>query len=339
MGNFVSHQARKKNLVFLALRHNQVDYSLDGLIWPRFSLLLIGEGDRVMISRLFASLALAASITAGITLDAQAQEAEGGVKLCHIANAGFIAEGSDVAVLFDAARVTDEYDGNYAMPSPGLMADLTAGTGAFGKVKLALVSHRHNDHFDPAATLAHLRADRDVHYLMPPEAYGMLQAAGLTAEEESQVTSVLPPWEGGPLTYDIAGVAVEAYRVDHGPNRPQNIGFRVTIDGVSFFHTGDISASGESLRQAGLAHTPVDVMLLAFWYGLDSPEQSSVIADTWQIGTVVPMHIGPKDEAWMARFGGRARFIDWLHGQWPGSVRLTNEMDCHTFKHRESSEN
>jgi len=246
-----------------------------------------------------------------------------GVKLCHIANAGFLAEGKTAAVVFDAARSTDAYEGRYIMPSSALMADLSAGTGAFSKVKVALVSHRHNDHFDAAATLAHLRGDADVEYIMPPEAYDELKEAGLTAAEEERVHSVLPPWEKGPLTLNIAGVKVEAYRVDHGVNRPQNIGYRVTIDGMSIFHTGDINASEESLRKAGLNSTPVDVMLLAYWYGMNNSAQNKAILGVWDIGTVVPMHYGS--------FSQREKLIERIQASWPGSLRLTGEMDCHIF--------
>jgi len=253
------------------------------------------------------------------------------VKLCHIANAGFLAEGRDAAVLFDAARVTDEYKGSYELPSVDLMKDLIAGTGAFSKVKLALVSHRHNDHFDAGATLAHLRADKDVEYVMPPEAFALLEAAGLGAGERKRVHSVLPSWEGGPITLEIAGVHIEAYRVDHGPNRPQNIGYRVTIDGMTFFHTGDISATEESLRKAGLDATPVDVMLLAFWYGSDDAAQNRALANNWQIGTVVPMHFASEKSSWMRGQGGKDKVVNYTHAQWPGSVMLTTEMACHTF--------
>ncbi len=254
-----------------------------------------------------------------------------GVKLCHIANAGFLLEGSDTAVLFDAARVRDEYDGEYGLPSAALMQELTPGTGAFAKVKLALVSHMHNDHFDPTATLNHLRADADVTYLMPPEAFEMLKEAGLTTAEEARAKAVLPPWDGGPLEYDIGGAKVRAYRVDHGPGRPQNIGFHVTVGGVSFFHTGDISASAESLRKAGLDHTPVDVMLMPFWYGLGDDGQMQAVKGAWDVGTMVPMHLPPGSRDWMNQFGGRDGFLGMLYGQWPGSVRLTNELACHTF--------
>ena len=246
------------------------------------------------------------------------------VKLCHIANAGFMAEGKTAAVLFDAARVTDEYKGAFRLPSQSLMQDLTAGTGAFAKVKVALVSHRHNDHFDASATLAHLRTDLDVEYIMPPEAYALLEKAGLTDTEAKRVHSVLPPWEGGPVTLDIAGARIEAYRIDHGPNRPQNIGYRVFLDGMIFFHTGDMSASAESLRKAGLGATPVDVMLLAYWYGMNDAAQNKAIFDTWEIGTVVPMHFGGSGAS-------RDRVIKNIHAQWPGSVMLTTEMACHTF--------
>jgi len=246
------------------------------------------------------------------------------VKLCHIANAGFMAEGKEAAVLFDAVRMTDEYNGAFRLPSQGLMKDLMARSGAFAKVKVALVSHNHNDHFDAAATLAHLRADSAVEYIMPPEAFDLLKQAGLTDAEAARVHSVLPPWQGGPVALEIAGVHIEAYRIDHGPNRPQNIGYRVTLNGKSFFHTGDINATSESLRKAGLDATPVDVMLLAYWYGMKDAAQNKAIFDAWEIETVVPMHFGGGGNA-------RERVIKSLLAQWPGSVRLTTEMACHTF--------
>jgi len=250
------------------------------------------------------------------------------VQLCHIANAGFLAKGKNAAVLFDAARITDAYGGDYRLPSPGLMDQMIGGSGPFETVKLAFVSHRHNDHFDAAATLKHLRGDGDVIYLMPPEAFDLLKAEGLTAGEESRAHSVLPDWDGPPIRRRFGDILVEAYRVDHGEGSPQNIGFRVTFDGVSFFHTGDMVATGESLKRAGFNRTPVDVMLNVFWYGFGNEAQQQALASAFEIGTMVPMHIPPKEEAWMARYGGYEAVLKSLYETWPNAVELKEEMAC-----------
>ncbi|WP_417456212.1 MBL fold metallo-hydrolase [Kordiimonas sp.] len=256
-----------------------------------------------------------------------------GVKLCHIANSGFLAEGRMSTVLFDAARVVDTYDGDYAMPSKGLMDDMTHGRGAFEHVTLALVSHKHNDHYDPVATLKHLRTNKRVHYVMPPEAFEMLKAHHPTDDEAARVHVVLPDWSAGPITNQFGDVTVEAYRVSHGEGGPQNIGYRVSLDGVRIFHTGDIAATKESLSNAGLRQTEVDVMLMPFWYGLNNAEQNEAVLSAWQIGTMVPMHFAPKEERWMSEYGGFDMLIRHVHDQWPNARKVLGEMACETFSY------
>lgn len=276
------------------------------------------------MKKLFA--ALAGACLAGA---ASAQD----IKLCHIANSGFMAEGRMSAVLFDAARLVDTFDGDYAMPSKELMAELIPGEGPFGKVTVALVSHNHNDHYDPVGTLAHLRGNSRVHYVMPPEAYDMLKAQGPSEEELARVHVVLPDWDGGPVVEQIADVTIEAYRVSHGEGAPQNIGYRVSLDGVHLFHTGDIAADRESLLRSGLGQTEVDIMLMPFWFGFNNPEQVAEAAEVWQIDTVVPMHFAPKPERWMKEFGGFEPLVEKVHGQWPKSRRVLGEMACETFSY------
>ncbi len=256
------------------------------------------------------------------------------IKLCHIANSGFLAEGRMSAVLFDAARLNDTYHGDYAMPGKALMDDMILGEGVFGKVTVALVSHRHNDHYDPVATLKHLRNHKRVHYVMPPEAFQMLNALSPTAQERARVHVVLPEWDSGPVTTQIGDVTIEAYRVSHGEGGPQNLGYRVSLDGVRLFHPGDIAADRESLSRAGLRQTEVDVMLMPFWYGLNDAEQSEAAAFAWQIDTVVPMHFAPKEEKWMKEYGGFDMLVKHVHDQWPNSRKVLGEMKCESFSVR-----
>ncbi len=269
------------------------------------------------------------AFVAGVMALSPASASAEGVKLCHIANSGFLAEGRMSAVLFDAARLVDTYDGDYAMPSRGLVDDMIHGRGAFEHVTLALVSHNHNDHFDPVGTLKHLRGNKRVHYVMPPEAFEMLNH--LTEDEAARVHVVLPDWDAGPVTNQFGDVTVEAYRVSHGEGGPQNIGYRVSLDGVRIFHTGDIAADKESLTRAGLRQTEADVMLMPFWYGLNNAEQNEAILSAWQVGTMVPMHFAPTEERWMQEYGGFDMLIKHVHDQWPNSRKVLGEMACESF--------
>ena len=276
--------------------------------------------------------ALIAGVVALGSLSSMSAGAEG-VKLCHIANSGFLAEGRMSAVLFDAVRLVDTYGGDYAMPSKGVVEDMMNGRGAFEHVTLALVSHQHNDHFDPIGTLKHLRLNKRVRYVMPPEAFELLKEQHPTSEEISRVHTVLPAWDSGPVTNQFGDVTVEAYRVSHGEGGPENIGYRVSLDGVRIFHTGDIAADKDSLTQAGLRQTEVDVMLMPFWYGLNNAAQNETILNAWQIGTMVPMHFAPREERWMKEYGGYEMLIKHVHDQWPNSRKVLGELACETFSY------
>lgn len=246
--------------------------------------------------------------------------------LCHIANAGFYVAGSNEGVLIDAVLHRDDYDGRFALPSDETQQNIADSSGPFSKAKLALVTHKHGDHFDAEASLRHLRSSPDLHYVMPPEAFALMKSAGLTDKEASRVHASLPEWSDGPQKMTINGIELEVYRIDHGPNMPQNLGYRITLDSRSFFHPGDINASAEKLDGAGLKKTPVDYMLMPFWYAV---QQRELINNAWSVGTLVGMHYHAKVQPWMTDMGGPEGLRTAVKNTWPNSIRLDREMQCH----------
>lgn len=264
---------------------------------------------------------LAASVLASaLTMQVSADD-----KICHIANAGFLFEKADRGVLVDAVMQRDDYEKTFALPSPETLSAMEAGTGAFSNVKLVLVTHKHGDHFDAAASLRHIRADADVEYVMPPEAFDLMKSAGMTTEEAKRVHAPLPDWTDGPALLEKDGIKLETYRVDHGPDMPQNLGYRVTIAGTSFFHTGDINASPERLKNAGLSSVPVDYMMMPFWYAL---QQKASAESAWTIGTMIATHYHAKEQPWMERMGGPEGLRTAAAAAWPNSIRIDKEMQC-----------
>lgn len=251
------------------------------------------------------------------------------LKVCHIANAGFFAESNEEALVVDAVMERDNYNGTFALPSASTLASLQQGKAAFQHVKLALVTHHHGDHFDAVATLTHLRNNEVVQYIMPPEASQLLENAGLSDAERPRVHSVLPNWDKGPTNLTVNGIDVEVYRIDHGPNMPQNLGYKATLGGKTVFHTGDINASAERLKSAGLGGTAVDFMLMPFWYLLQQKED---IATAWDIGTMIPMHYHAAAQPWMEQFGGPTGLRATAEREWPGAVRIDQEMQCEIFE-------
>ncbi len=263
-------------------------------------------------------------IATGLTLLLASNPIQAGTQICHIANAGFFIESSGTGVLIDAVMKRDDYEQTFALPSEEVLTNMTFGQGAFESVKLALVTHKHGDHFDAEASLQHLRSS-EVRYIMPPEAYELMKSAGMTELESARVQALLPNWDDGPLRVSGDGYEVDVYRIDHGPNMPQNLGYRIHINGKTFFHTGDINATPERLKAAGLQKTPVDYMMMPFWYAL---QQKDAIDTAWQLGTMIATHYHAKEQAWMADAGGPEGLRRAAASVWPNSLRIDREMQC-----------
>ena len=260
---------------------------------------------------------------AGVFLATGAQAAN--LKLCHIANAGFLAASGDTAFIVDAVMARDTYNGQFALPSNTTLYNMHHSKEAFKNVKLALVTHLHGDHFDAESSRQHIENSPSVEYVLAPDAYRLLVETGLSEKQKQRVHSVMPTAGEGPVKMTIGSMSLEVYVVDHGPNMPQNLGYKITIGDKTVFHTGDINASAEQLAEAGLNKTPVDVMLMPFWYIL---EQNDTVLKTWGIKTMVPMHYHAKAQPWMADLGGPEGLRTAAQKPWTNSLRIDKEMQC-----------
>ncbi len=251
------------------------------------------------------------------------------VELCHVANAGFLIKGDSVSVLIDGLMQEDHYDGRFALPSDKMFGDMMNKSGVFENLRLVLSTHRHGDHFDPKATIRHLRQTEDVQYAIPSDALPTLQANTLAANEVDRLVVI----EDGPQSeFSYAGVQVQTYDVDHGPNQPQNVGYRITLDGVSFFHTGDISATREQLASAGVNAVPIDALIMPFWYGMGDIKQLQTVKESWQAGRIVATHFTPDPQPWMERFGGIEGIYKMVKDAHGNPLISTTEGECTDFE-------
>jgi len=231
-------------------------------------------------------------------------------ELCHTANAGFWVKGDRADVLFDAVRRPTAGKNMYKSPSPETLSNIMTSSVP----TVALVSHEHWDHFDAKATMEHLKTNPNVHYVITTGAYKLLDTQGVSADILDRIHAIYPKADT-PETRTFGDVKIEIYRVSHGAGRPENNGYRVTVDGISFFHTGDINTNRTQLREAGLTNAPVDYLLLPDWFGINDESDKQAVIQTWDIGTIVPMHIYA---------GGSGRAFNF----WDKTLRLTDEMAC-----------
>lgn len=259
------------------------------------------------------------------TLLALPTTAVNAVELCHVANAGFLIKGESTSVLIDGLMEEDQYQGRFALPSTDHVRAMTEKTGDYENLSLVVSTHRHGDHFDPLATIKHLRATDGVTYAYPADAVASLEANGLNEAERERVTSV----PDATLTdFKVSDVRVQTFDVDHGPNMPQNVGYRITVDGVSFFHTGDINASRAQLESAGVNALEVDALIMPFWFGLRNDEQMTTIKESWNAKMVIPTHFNPEPAPWMAQFGGLEGVQETVKSAFGKAEIITEEGKC-----------
>lgn len=269
-----------------------------------------------------------ASIAAA-TVALMATTSAAAVDVCHIANAGFLIKGEKTSVLIDGLMEEDAYEGRFALPSAETLKAMNERNGLFADLGLVLATHRHGDHFDAKATIRHLRMSEGVKYMVPADALPALDANGLTSEEKSRLF-VIP--DATNTDRAVNGARVETFDVEHGPNMPQNVGYRVTVDGVSFFHTGDISATREQLEAAGVNALKVDVLIMPFWYSHMDAEQLAAVRASWSADIVLPTHFNPQPQPWMVRFGGPEGIRASISENFNKTLYLTDEGACKTIE-------
>jgi len=252
-------------------------------------------------------------------------------KLCHTANAGFFISDGKQSVLVDT--VIQQGLKGYDQPSERLIADIEKGRTPFDKPSVVLVTHYHADHFDPASTLRHLRANPTTSYIMPPQAFAAVEQLGLSEQESNRISTPLPAMDGEAVSFQYGAIRVEAYRISHGPNRPiENLGYRVSFeDGPSFFHPGDMVTDSAQLSSVGIKNLPVDYLLLPFWAGGNA--ESKMMVDTaWDAKHIVPMHFQSETQPWMTSRGGPEGVRKAALENWDNAIRLIGEMRCEETK-------
>ncbi|WP_262696353.1 MBL fold metallo-hydrolase [Kordiimonas aquimaris] len=246
-------------------------------------------------------------------------------EICHVANAGFLVKGEKTSVLIDGLMIEDQYEGRFALPSQETQEQMMKRTNLYDNLSVVVATHLHGDHFDPKATVAHLRTNPTVNYVLPADTLSSLEANGLTQEEQSRITFAPDNTQS---SYNFDGVTVEVYDIDHGPNMPQNNGYRISVDGKSVFHTGDINTTRDQLSGSGVNALAVDALLIPFWFGMNDNEQRATIDESWSYTRIVPTHFSAKPAAWMEQFGGFGKLKQAAAAAFDNAVIVANEGEC-----------
>ncbi len=177
----------------------------------------------------------------------------------YLANEGVLVTGGDIAVVIDG--LFGEGLPEYPVVPAAVRDSLEGAVGRFRDIDLALVTHRHDDHFDPAAVARHLDANPEATLIAPGDAIAAFEPDQLERYGERLQALDLPP--GSYVRLDMGGFAVEALGLAHAESG--HVGYRIELPGLTVLHLGDAEPVPADLAVFLEGRPAPEVALAPYW--------------------------------------------------------------------------
>jgi L-ascorbate metabolism protein UlaG (beta-lactamase superfamily) len=211
-----------------------------------------------------------------------AESTFGGVRVTFITNAGFLITVGDTRILIDA--IYQGYPG-------GVLKPILDSQPPFDGVDLILVTHEHHDHFDPELVLQYLQRNPETVFISTPNSVNAI--LDLDSRMGARLTSIdLQSGDREQLT--ISDIGLEIIHISHGVPGLLNLGYIITINDVTLFHTGDIDptvVSISDLQSYGLPEKQIDIGFVPEFLFTEE-EFRNHITEGIQARHLIPMHFG-----------------------------------------------
>jgi len=252
--------------------------------------------------------------------------------ITYVANEGFLITAGGRAVLVDAL-FRPSPGGFGARPGDALIAQMTQGAPPFARIDALLVSHDHQDHFDPALVQAFLARHPETTLLSTGAICATVAAAGGPAARMRRIRIDL----GASAVESVAGMSVKAARVRHGgePSFPlnflpascagtttENLAWLVTIDGRKFLHVGDAWTEGKvkTYRKLGLPAERIDVLFLSYFDF--SGATAAFVKNELKPRYIIAMHVPTR---------GGERDLATFRKTYPNAIVFTKPLEARTL--------
>lgn len=219
----------------------------------------------------------------------------------YLANEGVMLDDGERVVLIDA--LFREGVAGYAVHSPALRDSLERARPPFDRVTAVLVTHRHDDHFDPASVMRFLAHNPRATVLAGADVVAPLTAFSDPVELiERRVRTASPDWMGT-VRRVVGGIPVTALGLRHGYRHNYGLdhrGYVVEIAGLRVLHLGDLEVIPENIDPFQFPGMDIDVALVPYWMLLDGEGRERVRSGI-AARHVLAFHIEPGRAAAIAR--------------------------------------
>ncbi len=209
-----------------------------------------------------------------------------GVKVTFLGNAGFLITVNDKKVIIDGLFIG--YAGQYTVPSYIVQKSMNCEP-PFDSVDLVLVTHEHEDHYGRASIRRFLTNNQKT-------VFATTAQVSAKFSDFSGRIATFHAEKGKPDVKQFGDIRVEAYALPHGSpssGEPENYGYVVTIDGISFFHTGDMDSaqfSFEEFRANNFPEKKLAFAIMQHFYLIEGDEGLKYVKEGIKASYVIPGH-------------------------------------------------
>lgn len=212
--------------------------------------------------------------------------------IIHVQNDGYLIVAGGKKILIDGLFILDANP-----PSPERLTAMQEALPPFNDLDLILITHDHDDHFEPDLVGQHLLNDSGAMVVTTDVTADYLASWFEDADQFAERVIGLHLERGGSQTLEVAGIQLEVYYFSHGSPTMPNFGFLFTLDGMTFFHTGDIVVDDvplDEVRQYGLYERGIDIGLIPHFY-LWQDDYEGYVEAAFAPEFIIPIHVNLAD--------------------------------------------
>jgi L-ascorbate metabolism protein UlaG (beta-lactamase superfamily) len=210
-----------------------------------------------------------------------------GMQVMYVGNSGVLITVGDQKVLIDG--LFEGFNEECSL-TPDVFDQLVNAQAPFDDIDLILATHDHADHFNIEPVRQYLQLNQNAVFASTAQVTVQLSEFG-----DRIVT--LDAFSGNPAQVDINGIQVEAIYLSHGTVSAGEVetinnGYVISINGFSFFHTGDIDINlihASDLQAYGIPDMDLDVLFIPHFI-LIYPYYRPLIEDSIHSRYIVAIH-------------------------------------------------
>lgn len=213
--------------------------------------------------------------------------------LIYVSNAGVLMNLGKKKILIDGL-CSNGFE-LYKETPANISKDIILGIPPYDRIDLILITHHHQDHFDPALITEYIRNGGTAAIVSTEAAIAMLKKR--LHPEQSDKLIALDILPGQSLKFTEAGIDVEAFSMAHYGKEYQevrNLAFLIK-DKARVLHVGDGASDPENYKGLQLAEEEIDLMIVPFPY-VSLPSARRLIGEWVGPKKIASLHLPGKEQ-------------------------------------------